>query len=57
MKTNNSRKGFSLVETIMVIAIIVILLSATAFSLLNVVKNLPWQELIGENPFSTSVSK
>ncbi|MBE7069496.1 MAG: prepilin-type N-terminal cleavage/methylation domain-containing protein [Ruminococcaceae bacterium] len=56
-KTNNSKKGFSLVETIMVIAIIVIILSATAFSLLKIVKNLPWEEIVGENPFTVSATK
>jgi hypothetical protein len=27
-----------------------------AFNYLKIVKNLPWEELIGENPFSVSTS-
>ena len=52
----NSKKGFSLVEMICVIAIIVILGSVVAFNYIKIVKNLPWEELVGENPFSVSTS-
>lgn len=52
----SSKKGFSLVELICVIAIIVILGSVVAFNYIKIVKNLPWEELVGENPFSVSTS-
>lgn len=57
IKKTNSKKGFNLVELLCVIAIICILAAAVCFNYLKIVKDLPWQELIGENPFTTSVSK
>ena len=56
MKSKSSKKGFNLVELICVIAIICIIGAAVCFNLFQIVKNLPWQELFGENPFSTSTS-
>lgn len=56
IKKTDAKKGFSLVELICVIAIIVILGSVIAFNYIKIVKNLPWEELIGENPFSVSTS-
>ena len=53
---NSSKKGFTLVELICVIAIICILAAAVGFNYLKIVKNLPWQEIVGENPFSVSTS-
>lgn len=53
---NTSKKGFSLVEMICVIAIIVILGSVVAFNYFKIVKDLPWEEFVGENPFSVSTS-
>ena len=57
MKSRTSKKGFNLVELICVIAIICILAAAVGFNYLKIVKDLPWEEIVGENPFSTSVSK
>lgn len=57
IKKTDSKKGFNLVELICVIAIICILAAAVGFNYLKIVKNLPWEELVGENPFSASVSK
>ena len=55
---NSSKKGFSLVELICVIAIIVIIGTVVAFNYIKIVRDLPWEQLIGENPFSvTSVKK
>jgi len=56
IKKTDAKKGFSLVELICVIAIIVILGSVIAFNYIKIVKNLPWEELVGENPFSVSTS-
>ena len=56
IKKTASKKGFNLVELICVIAIICILAAAVGFNYLKIVKNLPWQELVGENPFSVSTS-
>ena len=51
-RTFKSKKGFSLVELMCVLAILVILGSACAFGYMKIVKNLPWQELFGtEAPF------
>ena len=57
IKKTESKKGFNLVELICVIAIICILAAAVGFNYLKIVKNLPWEEIVGENPFTTSVSK
>ena len=57
IKKTDSKKGFNLVELICVIAIICILAAAVGFNYLKIVKNLPWEEIVGENPFTTSVSK
>ena len=46
-----SKKGLTLVEIMGVLAVIVILASVCGIALIGVVKNLPWEELIGENPF------
>jgi len=51
-----SKKGFTLVELICVIAIIVIIGTVVAFNYFKIVRDLPWEELIGENPFSISTS-
>ncbi len=49
----NSKKGFTLVEVICVIAIICILASVMAFNYIQIVKDLPWQEVFGiEAPFT-----
>ena len=53
---NSSKKGFSLVELICVIAIIVIIGSVVAFNYIKIVRELPWEQLVGENPFSISTS-
>jgi prepilin-type N-terminal cleavage/methylation domain-containing protein len=57
MKSKSSKKGFNLVELICVIAIICILAAAVGFNYLKIVKNLPWEEIVGENPFTTSAHK
>lgn len=52
MKKNiKNRRGYSLVEMVTVIAIIVILGSVMCFGYINIVKNLPWDELGVETPF------
>ena len=56
IKKTASKKGFNLVELICVIAIICILAAAVGFNYVKIVKNLPWQEFVGENPFSVSTS-
>ena len=50
-KINRTRKGYTLVEMVTVIAIIVILGSVMCFGYINIVKNLPWEELGVETPF------
>ena len=58
IKKTDSKKGFNLVELICVIAIICILAAAVGFNYLKIVRDLPWEEIVGENPFTTtSVSK
>lgn len=53
MKSKSSKKGFSLVELICVIAIIVIIAAAVGFNYVKIFRNLPWQELVGsDNPFT-----
>ncbi len=53
MKSQSSKKGFSLVELICVIAIIVIIAAAVGFNYVKIFRNLPWQELVGsDNPFT-----
>ncbi|MCR5341385.1 MAG: type II secretion system GspH family protein [Saccharofermentans sp.] len=42
----SSKKGFSLVELICVIAIIVILGSVVAFNYIKIVRELPWEQLV-----------
>ena len=49
-----SKRGLSLVEIMGVVAVIVILASVCGLALFGVVKNLPWIELIGENPFQVT---
>ena len=56
IKNTDSKKGFNLVELICVIAIICILAAAVGFNYLKIVKDLPWEEIVGENPFSVSTS-
>ncbi|MBR6487940.1 MAG: prepilin-type N-terminal cleavage/methylation domain-containing protein, partial [Clostridiales bacterium] len=46
------KKGFTLVELICVIAIIVIIGAVVGFNYIKIVRNLPWEEIVGENPFS-----
>lgn len=46
-----SKKGLTLVEIMGVLAIIVILASVCGIALIGLVKNLPWNEFIGDNPF------
>ncbi len=58
MKTiTKSKKGLTLVEIMGVLAVIVILASVCGIALIGVVKNLPWVELIGENPFDSSTAQ
>ena len=56
IKKTSSKKGFNLVELICVIAIICIIAAAVGFNYIKIVKNLPWQEIVGENPFAVSTS-
>jgi len=56
IKKTDAKKGFTLVELICVIAIIVIIGSVVAFNYIKIVRDLPWEQLIGENPFSISTS-
>ena len=56
IKKTDAKKGFTLVELVCVIAIIVIIGTVVAFNYMKIVRNLPWEELIGENPFSISTS-
>jgi prepilin-type N-terminal cleavage/methylation domain-containing protein len=57
IKKTDSKKGFNLVELICVIAIICILAAAIGFNYLKIVKNLPWEELVFDNPFTASATK
>ena len=56
IKKTEGKKGFTLVELICVIAIIVIIGAAIGFNYIKIVKNLPWEMFVGENPFSISTS-
>ena len=56
IKKTDAKKGFTLVELICVIAIIVIIGSVVAFNYIKIVRELPWEQLVGENPFSISTS-
>lgn len=56
IKKTDAKKGFTLVELVCVIAIIVIIGTVVAFNYMKIVRNLPWEQLIGENPFSISTS-
>lgn len=56
-KTLKSKKGFSLVEMVAVVAIILILASVALYAYLTVVRDLPWEEVIGENPFGTTTTE
>ena len=40
-----------------VVAIILILASVVLYAYLTVVKDLPWEEVIGENPFGTTTTE
>ena len=51
-KSIKSKKGLSLVEMVAVVAILLILASVAAYAYFTVVKDLPWEEIVGENPFS-----
>ena len=55
-KKTATKKGFTLVELICVVAIIVILAAVIGFNYLKIVKNLPWQEIVGENPFTVTTT-
>ena len=57
IKKTKSKKGFNLVELICVIAIICILAAAVGFNYLKIVRDLPWEEIVGENPFTATVTK
>ena len=56
-KTLKSKKGFTLVEIITVVAIILILASVMLYNYFAVVRDLPWEELFGENPFGTTTTE
>ena len=55
-KKTATKKGFTLVELICVVAIIVILAAVIGFNYLKIVKDLPWQEIVGENPFTVTTT-
>ncbi|MCR5488648.1 MAG: prepilin-type N-terminal cleavage/methylation domain-containing protein [Saccharofermentans sp.] len=57
IKKTESKKGFNMVEVICVIAIICIIATAVVFNYLKIVKNIPWEEIVGVNPFTASVRK
>lgn len=57
IKKTDSKKGFNLVELICVIAIICILAAAIGFNYHKIVKDLPWEELVVDNPFTASATK
>ena len=56
IKKTEGKKGFTLVELICVIAIIVIIGAVVGFNYIKIVRDLPWEEIVGENPFSISTS-
>ena len=55
-KKTATKKGFTLVELICVVAIIVILAAVIGFNYLKIVKDLPWEEIVGENPFTVTTT-
>ena len=55
-KSVKSKKGFSLVEIITVVAILVILATIAVCGYFSVVKSLPWEMLVGENPFEKTTA-
>ena len=54
IKKNNNKKGFSLVEMITVVAIIVIIASIAAFNLIGVYRHVVYDVLYGEGYVESS---
>ena len=55
-KSIKSKKGFSLVEIITVVAILVIIATVAVCGYFSVVKNLPWEMFLDENPFGNTAA-
>ena len=56
IKKTTAKKGLTLIELICVVAIIVILAAVIGFNYLKIVKDLPWEEIVGENPFTVTTT-
>ena len=56
IKKTAAKKGLTLIELICVVAIIVILAAVIGFNYLKIVKDLPWEEIVGENPFTVTTT-